>query len=70
LSINNDPVISIITKNGINKGKIFFEMLNSTLQIPSNEMILIDDSDDYITAEAVKEFATKNGRAVVVAKSN
>jgi hypothetical protein len=70
--LNNNPVpaVSIITKNGIDKGQVFVEMLNSTLQIPYKDIIFIDDSDDIRTSELVKSFAQKNGKAVFVSRSN
>jgi len=56
------PVISIITKDGVNKGYVFNEMLRSTLQIPYDEIILIDDSDGPNTTLAVKNSLRKMGK--------
>jgi len=64
------PVISIITKDGVSKGYVFNEMLRSTLQIPYDEIILIDDSDSANTALAVKKFAEENGKKLTAFKSN
>ena len=64
------PVVSIITKNGIDKGQVFAEMLKSTLQIPYKDIIFIDDSYDSRTSELVKSFAQINSKAVFISRSS
>jgi glycosyltransferase involved in cell wall biosynthesis len=60
----------MITKNSFEKvGNFFGRVLESSLQVPYNVIILVDDSDTDRTREFVKRFADEHGKEVIVERS-
>jgi len=63
-------VLSMITKNSVEKvGKVFGDVWRSSLQVPYDLIILVNDSDTDKTREFVKRFADEHGKEVVVERS-
>jgi len=63
-------VLSMITKNSVEKvGKVFGDVWRSSLQVPYDLIILIDDSDTDKTREFVKRFADEHGKEVIIERS-
>jgi glycosyltransferase involved in cell wall biosynthesis len=60
----------MITKNSYEKvGNYFSEVWESSLQVPYDVIILIDDSDTDRTREYVKKFAQLHGKEVIIERS-
>ena len=62
-------VLSMITKDSHRLGEIFTKVLESTLQVPYNPIILVDDSTTEDTRKIVKDFADKHGKELIIAGS-
>ena len=63
-------VLSMITKNSYEKvGNYFDKVWESSLQVPYDLIILIDDSDSDKTREYVKKFAQEHGKEVTIERS-
>ena len=63
-------VLSMITKNSYEKvGNFFGKVWESSLQVPYDLIILVDDSDTDKTREFVKKFADEHGKEIVVERS-
>jgi len=63
-------VLSMITKNSYEKvGGYFDKVWESSLQVPYDLIILIDDSDTDKTREYVKKFAQEHGKEVIIERS-
>jgi len=63
-------VLSMITKNSYEKvGNYFDKVWESSLQVPYDLVILIDDSDTDKTREYVKKFAQEHGKEVIIERS-
>lgn len=63
-------VLSMITRNSMEKvGGDFARVWESSLQIPYDTIILVDDSDSGATREYVKKFAEAHGKELVVERS-
>jgi cellulose synthase/poly-beta-1,6-N-acetylglucosamine synthase-like glycosyltransferase len=69
--MNDRVVLSMITYNSIGRlsPSVFMEVLASSLRIPYNTMILVDDSEDGLTRDFVKRFAEANGKELVAVAS-
>jgi hypothetical protein len=64
------PVLSLITRNSVEEhGDIFYRVLQSTLQVPYDSIILVDDSTSPWTRQAVLTFAKRHNKEVLVFKS-
>jgi len=64
------PVLSMITKNSWSRcSDILLRVLESTLQIPYNAFILVDDGDDE-TRRVVEEWCMKYNKEIVYLRSN
>jgi glycosyltransferase involved in cell wall biosynthesis len=62
--------LSMITKNSYEKvGNYFSKVWESSLQVPYDVIILIDDSDTDKTREYVKKFAQEHGKEVIIERS-
>jgi len=60
----------MITKNSYKElGRILYETLDSTLQVPYRTLILVDDSDDSSTVNAVKKWCEEHNKELVVSRS-
>jgi len=62
--------LSMITKDSHRLGETFNKVLESTLQVPYNSFILVDDSSTGDTRRIVKDFADKHGKELIIASSN
>jgi len=62
-------VLSMITKNSLEKVKEFEEVWTSSLQVPYDLIILVDDSDSDKTREFVKKFAEEHNKELVIVRS-
>lgn len=63
-------VLSLITKNSFERLKhTFIEVLESSLQLPYNTIILVDDSESDKTIETVKGFSNKYDKELVISRS-
>lgn len=63
-------VLSLITKNSVERvGRVFEKVLESSLQVPYKAIILVDDSDNDKTREAVRRFADTHSKELVVERS-
>jgi glycosyltransferase involved in cell wall biosynthesis len=63
-------VLSMITKNSYEKvGNYFDRLWESSLQVPYDLIILIDDSDTDKTRGYVKKFAQEHGKEVIIERS-
>jgi glycosyltransferase involved in cell wall biosynthesis len=60
----------MITKNSYEKvGNFFGRVWESSLQVPYDVIILVDDSDTDKTREFVKKFAKEHGKEVIIERS-
>ena len=63
-------VLSMITKNSLEKvGSDFEKVWQSSLQVPYDLILLVDDSDNDKTRRFVENFAKAHGKEIVVLKS-
>ena len=58
-------VLSMITKDSHRLGEIFIKVLESTLQVPYDSIILVDDSSTGGTRKVVKEFVDKYDKELI-----
>ena len=63
-------VLSMITKDSHRLGEIFTKVLESTLQVPYDSIILVDDSSTEDTRKIVREFVDKYDKELIIASSN
>jgi len=63
-------VLSMITKDSHRLGEIFTKVLESTLQVPYDSIILVDDSSTGDTRKVVREFVDKYDKELIIASSN
>lgn len=63
-------VLSMITKDSHKLGEIFKRALESTLQVPYESFILVDDSSTGDTRKIVREFMDKYDKELIIASSN
>lgn len=63
-------VLSMITKDAAEKhGAVFVKVLESSLQVPYEKIILVDDSTTDKTRMVVKKFADEHGKELIVSPS-
>ncbi|MEM1606498.1 MAG: glycosyltransferase [Fervidicoccaceae archaeon] len=64
-------VLSMIVKDSFERvGRdVFLKVLESSLQIPYHDIILVDDSSSEKSAEAVKKFAEENNKELFLVRS-
>jgi glycosyltransferase involved in cell wall biosynthesis len=63
--------LSMITYNSIKRvgPEIFAKVLRSSLEVPYDAIILVDDSEDGLTRDFVRRFAEANGKELIAAGS-
>jgi len=62
-------VLSMITKDSHRLGNIFTRVLESTLQVPYDSIILVDDSGTGDTRKIVRGFANAHNKELIIAGS-
>jgi glycosyltransferase involved in cell wall biosynthesis len=62
-------VLSMITRDSHRLGRIFTEALMSSLQVPYNTLVLVDDSTTDATRQLVKEFANNYNKELIILSS-
>ncbi|MGC9182237.1 glycosyltransferase [Thermogladius sp.] len=64
-------VLSMITYRSVERlgSTLFTDVLESSLTVPYNSIILVDDSPSGLTREVVRQFAEESGKELVVLKS-
>jgi len=63
-------VLSMITRDSHRLGEIFNKVLESTLQVPYDSIILVDDSSTEDTRKIAREFANAHNKELIIASSN
>ena len=63
-------VLSMITRDSHRLGEIFNRVLESTLQVPYESFILVDDSSTGDTRKIVREFVDKYDKELIIASSD
>jgi len=63
-------VLSMITRDSHRLGGIFVKVLESTLQVPYESIILVDDSSTEGTRKIVRDFVDKYDKELIIASSS